>query len=145
MWFVLAVLAFFQITSDEVGTHLPKAQLEITVTGLRSDKGKVLLSVFNSEKGFPSDPSHAILTLESDISEGEAIFSFTLEKGAYAISVLHDENGNEQLDTNILGVPKEGIGVSNNVKGFMGPPPFKKAVFEIGVDTMEQSIQMTYL
>ena len=50
-----------------------------------------------------------------------------LPKGEYAVSVYHDANLNEELDTNMMGIPKESYGFSNNAKGFMGPPSFEDA------------------
>ena len=50
-----------------------------------------------------------------------------VEPGEYALTVLHDENGNGKLDTNLLGMPKEGYGVSNNAFRRFGPPRFREA------------------
>jgi len=36
--------------------------------------------------------------------------------GTYALVVIHDENMNGKLDTNWVGIPKEGYGFSNDVK-----------------------------
>jgi uncharacterized protein (DUF2141 family) len=33
-----------------------------------------------------------------------------LAAGTYAVAVLHYENGNGTMDTNFLGIPKEGVG-----------------------------------
>lgn len=35
------------------------------------------------------------------------------------------------MDTNSLGIPIENFGCSNNAKGFMGPPKWKNAKFEL--------------
>ena len=37
-----------------------------------------------------------------------------LPAGVYAVSVFHDENMNQKLDKNFVGVPKEEYGASNN-------------------------------
>ena len=54
-----------------------------------------------------------------------------LAPGKYAISIIHDENNNDKLDTNFIGIPKEGFGFSNNPRIMFGPPSFEKASFEI--------------
>ena len=46
--------------------------------------------------------------------------------GSYSIKVFHDENGNSKLDKDILGVPTERYGFSNNARGRFGPPPFQQ-------------------
>ena len=57
-----------------------------------------------------------------------------IENGIYAISVFHDENDNKKMDTKIFGIPKEPIGTSNDATGFMGPPKFKDAKFNVTKD-----------
>lgn len=45
------------------------------------------------------------------------------------MAVVHDENMNGKLDTNWLGIPKEGYGFSNAAKGVVGAPSFSAASF----------------
>jgi uncharacterized protein (DUF2141 family) len=46
------------------------------------------------------------------------------------LAAFHDENDNGKLDTNWIGIPKEGLASSNNAKGRMGPPKWRDASFE---------------
>jgi uncharacterized protein (DUF2141 family) len=65
------------------------------------------------------------------ISAQKAVCEFPgIAPGTYAVSVYHDENSNDKLDTNFLGIPREGVGASNNARGHMGPPKFDSAKFE---------------
>jgi uncharacterized protein (DUF2141 family) len=43
--------------------------------------------------------------------------------------VFHDENKDGELDTNILGIPSEDYGFSNNVSSWFGPPSWEKSKF----------------
>ena len=54
-----------------------------------------------------------------------------LDFGTYAIAVIHDENSSKELETGIFGIPKEGVGFSNNPKIIFGPPSFKDASFAL--------------
>ncbi|MBZ0108020.1 MAG: DUF2141 domain-containing protein [Candidatus Scalindua rubra] len=64
------------------------------------------------------------------IRETQARFNFLdILPGKYALAVIHDENVNGKLDTNWLGIPKEGYGFSNDVKGVLGAPAFSAASF----------------
>lgn len=54
-----------------------------------------------------------------------------LPSGEYAISLYHDENENNKLDTGWFGIPNEGYGCSNNAKGMMGPPKYEDAKFQL--------------
>jgi uncharacterized protein (DUF2141 family) len=56
-----------------------------------------------------------------------------LAPGTYAVSTLHDENGNGKMDTNVFGIPREGWAVSNNVVTHTHAPSFEQASFEIPV------------
>ena len=55
-----------------------------------------------------------------------------LAPGAYAVSVIHDLNGNGDIDLNMLGMPTEGYGFSNDARGTLGPPSFDAAAVMVG-------------
>lgn len=64
--------------------------------------------------------------------------------GTYAISLIHDENGNGKLDTAIM-IPNEGFGFSRNPTITFGPPKFKSASFPVGNGDTIQSVKMKYM
>ena len=64
--------------------------------------------------------------------------------GAYAVSVLHDENRNGGMDTNWVGMPKEGYGVSNDARASFGPPEFNDAMFSLEVKKVRLHITIQY-
>jgi uncharacterized protein (DUF2141 family) len=49
------------------------------------------------------------------------------------------------LDANILGIPKEGVGASNDAKGHFGPPKFKDAKFLVEGNPQTLVIHIHYL
>lgn len=59
-----------------------------------------------------------------------------LAAGTYAAQAMHDLNGNGKLDTNLVGMPREPWGMSNNARGNFGPPGFDDMRFELGDDTV---------
>lgn len=91
--------------------------LTVVVRGAKNTKGKLGLGVFRDVVGFPEDHTKMVARQRIEIDpqsfSGQAIFR-DLAYGVYAVSVLHDENVNGKLDKNLIGVPKEGYGVSNN-------------------------------
>ena len=95
------------------------ANLTVRVTGARNAKGKIRVALFRDGKGFPNDASQAVRTQAADIDaqtlSAQAVFA-DLPAAVYAVSVFHDENMNEKLDKNFMGVPKEGYGASDNPK-----------------------------
>jgi uncharacterized protein (DUF2141 family) len=126
----------------EPGPHV----LVVTVKGIRNDTGQVLVSLFESEDGFPGEYAKARLCARHPASAGEAVVELqSVPAGRYAVAVLHDENGNEEVDTGFLGIPKEGAGVSNNPAPRMGPPAFEDAVFEYDGERMTLEVSLRYL
>jgi uncharacterized protein (DUF2141 family) len=123
------------------------ATIDVEVTGLKSDAGKVVILVYTSAKGFPTDPKRAKRAFFTKPSGKKASRTLAdLPPGTYALSIYHDANNNGELDTNWIGMPKEGLGASNNAKGRMGPPKFAAAAFVVGPgETANQKIRLTYL
>jgi uncharacterized protein (DUF2141 family) len=118
--------------------------IRVIIADLRSDKGKVYLSIYNSEKGYPKEASVAYRLSFSDIHNGQSTITLAgMPPGTYAIACYHDENDNGKLDANFLGIPKEGTGASNNARGSLGPPKFRDAKFQLASDTT-LSIKINY-
>ena len=108
----------------------------VTTIGLRNNDGQVFCALYASAEGFPKDSQKAIRRDSSSISEKKASCEFSgVQPGTYAVSVFHDENSNGKLDTNFLGIPREGVGASNDARGHMGPPKFDGAQFQFSTIT----------
>jgi uncharacterized protein (DUF2141 family) len=109
--------------------------INIRISDLKSDKGICNVCLFSKSDGFPDNTKNAVSCTKVKINSKVAITSFKdVATGTYAISVFHDENSNGELDTNFLGIPKEGIGVSNNVMPKMSKPKFEAAKFALTAD-----------
>jgi len=104
-----------------------KFTLEISFVGFKSDKGNVYVGLHNTEESFLKDRFKE--TVGKIVDNKAKIVFKDLPKGDYTVSAFHDENNNHKLDTNFIGIPKEPYGISNNAKGFMGPPKYKDARF----------------
>jgi uncharacterized protein (DUF2141 family) len=122
------------------------ASLTIRIIGARNGKGVIRAAVFRDAKGFPNNASEAVQTQAAAIDPQTltAKIVFTdLPGGIYAVSIFHDENMNQKLDKNLIGIPKEGYGASNNPKKKMGPPNFEEAKFELS-GTQALEIRLVY-
>lgn len=107
------------------------SSLQIKVSGFKNYNGDVQIALWNSSVGFPDDYNTSYIT---KTESAKANFSTTiedLEPGTYAIAMYHDKNRNSNLDTNFLGIPKEGFGFSNNPLILTGAPSFQKVKFTI--------------
>jgi uncharacterized protein (DUF2141 family) len=116
------------------------------IEGLRSDRGQVVCALFAAADDFPKNIDWAYARTAAQIMARQATCEFrNVPAGIYAISVFHDENGNGKLETNWLGIPREGVGASNNPKPRMGPPKFAAAKFQHSEASMDVEIIMHYL
>ena len=110
--------------------------VRVVVTRLRNGKGKVYCKLHGEAATFPSGRNattrHAIVPAAG--SRAVCVFA-GVAPGRYAAVIAHDENGNGRIDANLIGIPKEGFGFSNNVKPFLSAPSFKKAGFAVTGDT----------
>ncbi|MDF1799287.1 MAG: DUF2141 domain-containing protein, partial [Planctomycetota bacterium] len=87
------------------------------VTGIEGSTGAVVVRLFRGPEGFPGDADASFRSLTVAIEDGEATGMFHgVPHGEYALWACHDEDADGELDTNFIGMPKEGVGVS-------GPPP----------------------
>ena len=147
----LSLLALAPLLSATVHADPPTdppnvAEISVQIVGFRNDNGVVRVALFNGAAGFPSDPSKAWRTRVLPIANQRATTTFPgVAPGVYALSVIHDENNNGKLDVNLLGIPTEGVGASNNAKGSFGPPSFDAAKFVVSPPDTTQIIRITYL
>ncbi len=107
-------------------------KISIEFSGIKADKGDVYVALYNTEDSFLKTPYKGDIV---KVNNKKAIAVFKdIPEGDYAISAFHDENDNKKMDTKIFGIPKEPIGISNNAKGFFGPPKYKDAKFTANKD-----------
>ncbi|MBN1621814.1 MAG: DUF2141 domain-containing protein [Endomicrobiales bacterium] len=126
--------------------RLSAADIFVNIPRVRNSKGKILASLYTSEKGFPSKPKYAYKTASNDIYKDSLKIIFEdINPGTYAVSIVHDENNNGKMDTTWFGMPEEGVGASNNPKMKFGPPSFKSASFDIQEASMTLQIELNYL
>ena len=129
---VLLVVVFSSVTQAQDAVA-PK--LEVRVEGIKSDKGGELgVAVFNSRTGYPIHIEHAYeaewVEVQKRMETVDTVFD-SLPAGEYAVSVLHDVNGNRILERSRLGFPKEGVGFSNDQKVRLSAPKFDKCKFTL--------------
>ncbi len=118
------ILVFSVIFFSWVSVFAQNGSIHLQITGIENTDGVVRIGLYNSEKAFLEEKKEtggAVI----DILKPKVSYVFdNLYSGSYAIAVWHDENNNQKLDTNILGMPIENYGFSNNKFGTFGPPDF---------------------
>jgi uncharacterized protein (DUF2141 family) len=100
----------------------------VNVTDLKAESGAVYASL--------QDPSQKAVQKQTALvqkNNAQLVFQ-NVPPGTYAVRLFQDENDNKKMDTGIFGIPKEGWGVSNNVKASFGPPKFDAMLFTVNSD-----------
>ncbi|MEO9569758.1 MAG: DUF2141 domain-containing protein [Polaribacter sp.] len=118
------------------GIFSTSAQEKHTVTldfkGMKSDKGNLYVAIYNKEESFLKKPLKG--TIVKIVDKKATVTLKDIPAGVYAVSAFHDANDNKKMDTNFIGIPKEPTGMSNDATGFMGPPKYKDAKFNVTKD-----------
>ena len=141
MRFTIAAVLLMLPSSVEAG------ELRVTVDGIRSPHGTVLIGLYDSagsfekavessaEEGFLIDPDRfGAVALRANAALRSAVVFSNLAPGRYAAIAFHDENGNGKLDTNLMGMPIERYGFSNDAKGNRAAPDFEAAAIAVDAD-----------
>jgi uncharacterized protein (DUF2141 family) len=124
-------------------TSLMANTLHITLSSLKHSSGKIHIGLFDTSKSYTQNTKPyqgVILTIKNK----KLTHSFeNLPKGMYAVAIFHDENANGVLDKNMLGIPTEGYGFSNNTKAVFSAPSFEESQFSLDKST-KITIKMDY-
>jgi uncharacterized protein (DUF2141 family) len=133
-----AVLPLSLAAQAKTETHLT---IDVHLT--QQAQGELAYLIFASPNGFPGDHDkalrHGFLPIPSNAQHLR--IDTDLPPGIYAVTVYEDLNSNHKLDHNLIGIPREPGGVSNNPPGRLGPPHFDECSFHLG-DTA-QTITIT--
>ncbi|WP_114394697.1 DUF2141 domain-containing protein [Oleisolibacter albus] len=108
------------------------ADLSLTVVNLApGGQGTLRAALYASAEDFEhkGQPFAALMMRQAE--EGVHLSLGPLPPGRYAVRVFQDLNANGTLDTNLLGIPTEPFGFSNDAMGEMGPPSFAAAAITL--------------
>ncbi len=110
------------------------AELTVNINDISAVEGHLMISLYaDKESYYQGNPARSNKVKITKAQE-KIVFK-DLADGDYAIKLYQDQNDNDKLDLNMLGVPKESYGFSNNV-GRFGQPKYKKAKFSVKDNTI---------
>ncbi|MFZ6052806.1 DUF2141 domain-containing protein [Halocola ammonii] len=138
---VFFILTSFLFSFSNTATVEEKHTLEVTFTNIEdAADGKLLIAVYNTEETFlDEEKTYREAILEPKSEKITTTFK-GLAPGRYAVAVINDQNGNEEMDLNMLNMPTEQYGFSNN-PFLMGKPKWKDCSFELS-QSMSITIEM---
>jgi|WetSurMetagenome_2_1015567.scaffolds.fasta_scaffold89567_3 uncharacterized protein (DUF2141 family) len=117
------------------------ADLQVTIQNIQQNQGFIRVAIFNKPTEFPNgDWQHAV---KIPAQHGSVVANFkNFPEGEYAMACYHDLNENNKLDFNLVGVPTEPVGFSNNVKATFSAPSFASAAFHFK-ENLSLTIQLS--
>lgn len=132
---VLAILLSWPVVGST-------ANLTVKVEGVNGSMGHVLVAVCTEDQFLGAGCTS---TGKVPAAPGAVTIVLTnVAPGVYAVQAFHDENDNMDIDRSLLGLPKEGMGFSNDAPMRYGPPQFADAAITIGAEDAATSLRMRY-
>lgn len=122
------IALLFTLSSFHTMIIPEKQTLNITFKGYTEVKGNIMFKVVDEN-------NKEIVAKLVEVDKTNQTVSLMLPQGKFAISAFHDANGNKKLDKNIMGLPTEKYGFSNDARGTFGPPSLASQLFEVGANT----------
>ena len=141
----LVVLMFVNLSAVAFARS-PCPGIHVQIMNIRNSTGTIACALFESPVGFPTEYLRSATNIMGmKIRKTQARCDFEdISPGTYAIVVIHDENMNGKLDTNLLGIPTEGYGFSNDVKAVLGSPSYSAASFTYDGRNLDMTISLHY-
>ena len=142
--FLVAALVSLVGSLSMLTLHAQQPQagtIEVTIEGPKVKKGQLMASIYNSEANFMKQPYRTV-TLPVEPGKDLVLAFNNIPTGTYALAVFHDENNNNELDTNWMGIPREGYGFSNNVRPTFRPANFEESQFTHTGQTMSLTVKV---
>ena len=141
--FTIFISLFFMISATATvfagQAKTNTSNLIIHITGFENSNGVAKVALVNSKQNYSEETPFKGYNFT--IINSRVIKTIRLPFGEYAIKVYHDENGNDEMDTRMFGIPKERYGFSNDARGAFGPPEYGEARFKL--DSPEKEIIIT--
>lgn len=121
-----------------LATTVHGAELTLRISNIPDGGGRIMIQVLGSQAAFDdreAPTASIILPASRDTLE---VSTTALTPGTYGVRVMHDRNGNDELDGNLVGMPTEPWGFSNNAGGTFGPPGWEAVRFELDGDLVQE-------
>jgi uncharacterized protein (DUF2141 family) len=147
LWMLLPFLICGLYATNSNAQDTAPGAVSVDVTLPAHPHGEIAYLVFANPDGFPDNRAKAFIHNFVPVdpsSPRQRIDLGPLPPGRYAVSLYLDENGNRKLDKNLLGLPREAVGVSNNPRNQFGPPRFNQSAFVHGPTSESIPITLVY-
>jgi uncharacterized protein (DUF2141 family) len=134
--FLLAV-SFIQMTAQS---------LNIKIENIRDTTGIIFLAFFRDDGSFHEGKPFMVKKVSKEsMVNGSLSVSLCIEAGHYGIALLDDENSDDRMEYNWLGIPREGFGFSDFYARGLRRPAFSDFDFDVKDSTKNIRIVIRYI
>jgi uncharacterized protein (DUF2141 family) len=127
-----------------IAASSPVGALDLSITGLRNEKGLVHVCLTANRAHFPDCAGDPRAIRQSIPATQHELRLTGIAPGHYAVTLMHDENSNRRLDK-MVGIPREGFGFSRNPVVRFGPPRFENTVIDLDPGVTRATVRLQYL
>lgn len=120
------------------------ADLTVVVQNIQQDTGNIMLGLFSTPESFPKVATQGMFVpaAKRDATGRVTLVLRDLAPGQYAVSAFHDIDSNGKLNSNLMGMPTEPYGFSNDAQGQFGPPAFEAAAITLPAQGLTIQLQV---
>ena len=120
------------------------ATVEVDISGQRNMRGQIHVCITQNRAYFPDCRKDPLAIRQSAAATHHTLRFSGMTAGRYAITLFHDENANQKLDTT-FGIPREGFGFSRNPVIRFGAPRFDAVSIDLGPAFTRTAVRLQYL
>ena len=122
---------------------LPENRQILQISNLDKVKGRLYIGWYKTADDFrKSDKAVLQKIVEVEGKETVEVIFEHVPPGTYAVAIFLDKNGNGKIDTNMLGIPREKYGFSNNKYPLTRAATFEESAFTVGESGQTISIRL---
>ncbi len=136
------LLPSFSLLALLAATPAGAGELRATIANVKPQGGTVMVGLYASPDTYTREERTAGQQLSPTGRTLTAVFT-GLPPGRYAVAVYQDADGDGRLSTNLLGVPSEPYGFSNDADATVGKPGFDAVAVTVGDGTTDITITLT--
>ena len=115
------------------------ATIEVRVSNVAGGKGTINVAACDKERFL----KQCAYSASAPAQAGETVVLIEgVPPGTWAVLAYQDENGNKELDRNVIGIPKENYGFSRDAKGTFGPPSFEATAIQVDGERAVAAIRL---
>ena len=120
------------------------ARITVTIDGFHNAQGNVFVGLYSNANDFLNGNRCDTFQKVKATGGPVTVVFDNLRPGTYAVGAYHDENANNHLDTNFVGLPTEGYALSNGVRAVFSKPTFVEAAFTVGTEGRSVPLHIRY-